>query len=69
MTLTPYREFIQTRELDTPIDFPLESGESPQAVRRRLTYASRELGLHLRHVRYADRAVVRFVLTKLTSAG
>ena len=63
--LTPYREFIQTCELNTSIDLPLDSGDSPQAVRRRLTYASRELGLHLRHIHNADRAVVRFELTEM----
>ena len=66
--LTPYRAFIQTCELNTPIDLPLDSGDSPQAIRRRLTYASRELGLHLRHIHNADRAVVRFELTRTAPA-
>ena len=63
--LTPYREFIQRCELNTPTDFLLNSGDSPQATRRRLTYASRELGLNLRHVRNSDRSVVRFELTEM----
>ena len=66
--LTPYREFIQTCELNTPIDLPLDSGDSPQAVRRRLTYASRELGLHLRHLQNEEPAVVRFKLTEPAAA-
>ena len=60
---TSYLEFLRTCALDTAIDLPLDSDESPRAIKRRLTVASRELGLRLRHLRSDDPAVIRFRVT------
>ena len=60
---TSYLEFLRTCALDTPIDLPLDTGESPRAIKRRLTVASRELGLQLRHLRSDDPATIRFRVT------
>ena len=60
---TSYLEFLRTCALDTAIDLPLDSDESPRAIKRRLTVASRELGLRLRHLRSDDPAVIRFQVT------
>ena len=45
--LTPYKNFLQKYKVGVTVDLPLESGESTRAIKRRLTLASKELGMRL----------------------
>ena len=63
--LTPYKDFLQEYEIGETVDLPLESGESPRAIKWRLTLASKELGMRLRYPLDMGTSVVRFKVMPL----
>lgn len=58
--LTPYKSFLQKYKVGVTVDLPLESGESTRAIKRRLTLASKELGMRLRYPQHPVKEVIRF---------
>ncbi|MAG35708.1 MAG: hypothetical protein CL878_05615 [Dehalococcoidia bacterium] len=63
--LTPYKAFLEQYEVGVTVDLPLEDGESPRAIKRRLTLASKELGMRLRYPQNMGTEVVRFKVMPL----
>ncbi len=58
--LTPYKGFLQKWKVGITVDLPLKRGESTRAIKRRLTLASKELGMRLRYPQHPVKEVIRF---------